>query len=114
MPKDFAKGFYTGSAWKQCRKAYKASRRGLCERCLAKGLYSPGVIVHHKVHLTAQNIKDPNVSLNFDNLELLCRDCHDDEHGVKDALIAANKNKQRKDFKIRRFTVDETGHVAPR
>ena len=52
----------------------------MCERCLAHGLYIPGEIVHHKIHLTPENISDPNVSLNFDNLELLCRNCHADEH----------------------------------
>lgn len=52
----------------------------MCERCLAKGLIVPGVIVHHKEHLTAANISDPNIALGFDNLELLCRDCHAAEH----------------------------------
>lgn len=40
----------------------------------------PGEIVHHKVHLTPKNIGDPSVSLSFDNLELVCRDCHAAEH----------------------------------
>ena len=78
--RDFAKQFYCSQAWKQCRAAYKQYRRGLCERCLAKGIYTPGVIVHHKIHLTPDNIHDPNISLSFDNLQLLCRDCHAIEH----------------------------------
>ena len=48
----------------------------MCQRC-GKEL---GVIVHHKEHLTPSNINDPSVSLSFDNLELVCRDCHADVH----------------------------------
>jgi 5-methylcytosine-specific restriction endonuclease McrA len=44
---------------------------GLCVRC-----GRPGEIVHHKIHLTPQNINDPSIALGEDNLELLCRDCH--------------------------------------
>ena len=42
-----------------------------------------GRIVHHKIHLDADNIGDPNVTLNWDNLELVCMDCHAAEHGSK-------------------------------
>lgn len=48
---------------------------GLCVRC-----GRPGEIVHHKIYLTPENIDDPNITLNEDNLELLCRDCHAMEH----------------------------------
>lgn len=50
--------------------------KGLCEVCLSKGLYRPGEIVHHKTPLTPENIHDPAVTMNWDNLQLLCRDCH--------------------------------------
>lgn len=80
MAQAFAKDFYNGQAWKQCRAAYVKYRRGLCERCLKRGQYSAGVIVHHKIVLTPANILEPAVTLNFDNLELLCRDCHADAH----------------------------------
>ena len=76
MAKDFAKDFYNSPAWKHTREAYKAYQRGLCERCLAKGLYNPGELVHHRIPLTPRNIYDPNIALSFSNLELLCRDCH--------------------------------------
>lgn len=48
----------------------------MCEVCLAKGIYKPGVIVHHKIHLTPELIAQPEITLSFDNLQLLCRDCH--------------------------------------
>ena len=39
-----------------------------------------GEIVHHKIYIGYKNIYNPNVTLNFNNLELLCRDCHNKEH----------------------------------
>ena len=74
--RDFAKGFYHSPAWKHCQAEYVKRAGGLCERCLAKGLIVPGVIVHHKIHLTPEVIDDPSITLNPDNLELLCRKCH--------------------------------------
>lgn len=98
--REFAADFYSSQAWKDCRKAYAKSVGGLCEVCLSKGLYNAGEIVHHKVHLTPANIGDPNVTLSFNNLQLVCRDCHAAIHGDKAAS--------------RRFTVDAAGRVTPR
>lgn len=95
--KDFAKAFYTSQAWKECREAYRKSVGGLCERCLKSGLYTAGEIVHHKIHITPDNVNDPSVTLNFKNLELVCRECHALEHGTP-----------------KRFSVDELGRVTPR
>ena len=78
--KPWAKQFYNSKEWQACREAYIASKQGLCERCLAEGRISPGEIVHHKIYLTPKNISDPDITLNFDNLELLCQDCHNKEH----------------------------------
>lgn len=94
--KEYARSFYLSTAWRSCREAYAKSVGGLCERCLAKGMYVPGEIVHHKVHITPENINDESVTLSWDNLELVCRECHADEHG------RAQK----------RFRVDEFGRVV--
>lgn len=83
MAREFARDFYCSVTWRNCAKAYKKYRRGLCENCLAKGIYKPGVIVHHKIHLNPVNILDPTIALSFDNLRLVCRDCHAEEHGGK-------------------------------
>ncbi|SFR15292.1 HNH endonuclease [Desulfoscipio geothermicus] len=74
--KPFAKKFYKSKAWLKCREAYIASVFGLCERCPR-----PGHIVHHKIKLTPENINNPDVTLNWDNLEYLCLNCHNREHG---------------------------------
>ena len=94
--KEYAKQFYTSQAWKKCREAYAKSRRGLCEVCLSKGYYTPGEIVHHKTHITPKNITNPDITLGWDNLQLLCRECHAEIHTRKP----------------RRYTVDNYGNVT--
>lgn len=81
MATEAAKKFYDSTTWRECRKAYIKAARGLCERCLANGLYVPGEVVHHKTYINAENITDPQVLTDFNNLELLCRKCHEQEHG---------------------------------
>ena len=73
--------FYKTAAWTSCRASYLKSVGGLCERCLARGLITPAAIVHHKTHLTDDNLGNPSVSLSWSNLEALCRDCHAKAHG---------------------------------
>lgn len=72
--------FYKSAAWKNCRDSFFKTRGGLCERCLKKNIIRAGKIVHHRIYLNSKNVDDPKISLNFDNLELLCQDCHNKEH----------------------------------
>lgn len=99
--KDYAKQFYSSRAWKNCRKAYAKSVGGLCEICLADGLIVAGEIVHHKKHINPNNVHDPEILLNWDNLQLVCRECHAKIH---EADIHKNKPK--------RYRVDEFGRVT--
>ena len=96
MAREFAKQFYSSKTWQDCRNEYAKKAHLLCEKCLRKGIYKPGVIVHHVEELTPFNIENPEVSLNFNNLELLCRDCHASEHGGR---------------KGRRYCFDDNGGV---
>jgi len=81
MPmREFAERFYKSGKWQRVEKAYKKSVGGLCERCLKHDLITIGEIVHHKIHITPQNIGDPSITMSFDNLELLCRTCHGEVH----------------------------------
>ena len=86
MAQEWAKKFYQSKSWKSCRRGYIASVNGLCERCISKGRYVGGYIVHHKEHLTPGNINSPSVSLNWDNLEYVCQDCHNKMHMGKEIL----------------------------
>lgn len=93
--KEFAKNFYKSKRWQAVRNAYAKSVGFLCEECLKKGKYTPLEEVHHKIHLTPQNINDPSIALNFDNLEGLCRECHRQKHSGHET----------------RYKVDAFGHV---
>lgn len=93
--KEYASAFYKSKAWQRCRDGYAKSVGYLCERCMRHGIYKHGDIVHHKKYITPENISDPDITLNWDNLELLCRECHAEEHGKKQ----------------KRYKVDEYGRV---
>lgn len=95
MAQEYASRFYKSQAWKNCSKAYKESVGGLCENCNRNGLIVAGAIVHHKIHITPENINNTEVSLNWDNLELLCRNCH----------AAIHKGK--------RYKINSDGSIAP-
>lgn len=83
--------FYNSKSWLNCKEVYLERVNHLCERCLAKGIYEPAYIVHHKTYLTDQNFGDPELMFGFDNLEALCQACHNDEHG-------SSKQKKRWEF----------------
>ena len=85
--------FYTTQAWRKCRRSFLTERHNLCEICLAKGLIVPAVHVHHKIPLTSDNIRDPQITLDSSNLMALCEACHTEQHRKK------------------RWRVDAMGHV---
>ena len=89
MARDFARKFYHSKQWKNTRAAYMRAvvdvngekcPANLCEKCFSRGFTQTAEIVHHKEHLTPENITDPKVTVSFDNLERLCRLCHAEEH----------------------------------
>ena len=94
--KDFARGFYKSKAWQMVRDNVMARDAWLCQDCLKRGRYTPAEEVHHIRELTPDNITDPEVTLNPDNLVALCRECH----------------RQRHTGTVKRFTVDEFGRVV--
>ena len=91
-----ARRFYKSKEWEKCRKSYIKSVGGLCERCLAKGLIVPGKIVHHKIYLDGDKLYDPEILLNWNNLEYLCVTCHNEEHFQ---------------YKHRRYNINSDGSV---
>lgn len=97
MREEFARQFYSSGSWANCREGYRKSVGNLCENCLKNGMIEPAQEVHHKIKLTPKNINNPNVTLNWDNLEALCGKCHK----------AAHKRK-------RRYRIDESGRLKIR
>ena len=105
MAKEYAKPFYNSEAWKKTRKAYYRSKSGICERCqkeFEEGKRSLkevniGTIVHHKKWITPKNINDPNITLSWDNLEVVCDEHHNTEHHGKP----------------KRYRFDKDGNIIP-
>lgn len=81
MAKEFARAFYDSMTWKKCRKSFISERvaidGGMCQRCHER----LGYMVHHTVMLTPDNISDPDIALNRNCLEYICKPCHDREEG---------------------------------
>ena len=89
--------FYKTTRWKNTRKLYALSKHCICERC-GVPIYMSGIndylpkdkrikgIVHHKIHLDSTNYMKEEIAYSFDNLELLCIDCHNNEHMSKELL----------------------------
>ena len=94
IAKEFSKSFYKSKAWRKCRESYISHVYGLCERC-----QEPGLILHHKVLLTAENINNPDITLNWNHLEYLCLTCHNQEHGAKE--------------EGQRYKFDSNGNIIP-
>lgn len=113
MAKPYAKQFYSSKAWQTCRNEYAKKVGLLCENCLKQGIYKPGVIVHHKIEIDPITIEKPEITLNFDNLELLCRECHAQRHDMSGGRWSkVNQAKREKKLAHNRYFVDENGRVT--
>lgn len=97
MAQEFAESFYKSKMWQHCRESYIKSVGGLCEDCYSKGIIKSGSIVHHIKHISKENINDPSITLDWNNLRYVCRDCHAKEHSK---------------FSSRRYTINDDGSVV--
>lgn len=78
-----ARKLYTSRSWRRCRLAYLDTVNHICERC---GRVAD--IVHHKEYIDSTNVSDPEITLNFENLEALCQTCHNQEHFKEHSAVA--------------------------
>lgn len=104
--------FYHSKAWNTVRKTIWLKQNLLCNRC-HKPVYVDGIsewipkekrrtgIVHHKIYLNNSNIYDDNITINEDNLEGICKECHEEEHHQD---IANRKN----------YMFDDDGNIIPK
>ena len=88
-----------------------SSKLYTCERC-----GRPAQICHHKRYLNDVNVHDPSVALNPDNLEALCIECHNAEHGPRhdvtvfdDAgnVVEVKESVDTKDYQTQRDQIDD-------
>lgn len=71
--------FYNTKEWGSLRMRKLRAEHYECERCRAKGRYRRGKIVHHKKYLRDY----PELALDYNNLECLCDECHNEEHHTR-------------------------------
>lgn len=95
-----ATGFYNSAAWKETRRNYRQAVGYLCERCMKRGIVQTADVVHHRIPLTKETVNDLNLSLNWDNLQALCRKCHQEVHKE----LSAN-------YMEPRYNIDRNGRV---
>lgn len=77
--------FYRSKKWVKLIEQLRMERVNadgqlLCEHCGKPIVKSYDCIGHHKTELTEENVNDYSVSLNPDNISLICFRCHNDIH----------------------------------
>lgn len=77
--------FYTSAPWINFRLFLineRIARDGLlkCDHCREPIKESRNAIGHHKIELTDDNVDDVKISLNPNETEIVCFDCHNKEH----------------------------------
>lgn len=86
VAKEFSAAIYNSQRWRKVAKAYAESQHHICERCHNRSFIGTGkeprFIVHHKRHLTPDNVHDDYIVYGWNNLELLCIYCHNAVHGT--------------------------------
>lgn len=68
--------FYNSAEWKKLRNQKFFDADGLCELCREKGIIRQGKEVHHKIPIE----EDWSKRFDYENLILLCPDCHNSQH----------------------------------
>lgn len=85
------KEFYNSKVWKDTKNNVWLKQHLLCNRC-GKPVYVDGIsewipkdkrrtgIVHHIIYLNDTNVYDDSIALDENNLEGICKECHEEEH----------------------------------
>lgn len=74
--------FLASDEWRELRRRLLNERDYKCEAChqeIYKDLSN--LKAHHKIELTIANVNDYRISLNPDNITILCAKCHNIRHG---------------------------------
>ncbi|TCJ05053.1 HNH endonuclease signature motif containing protein [Cytobacillus praedii] len=74
------KSFYASEEWVNLRLQLINERKNICNRCKETIAKSKDIIGHYIIELTPENVNDRMISLNPENIEIVCFDCHNKEH----------------------------------
>lgn len=66
--------FYNSKPWITLRNRIRSTKRMRCDMC-GRLIHSKS-IVDHIIEIDETNYKDESITLNEDNLQLLCLECH--------------------------------------
>lgn len=77
---DKLKAFYSSKVWRDLTYKLKVERGGKSERSGDRPLHFSGLIGHHKIALTEQNVDIAEIALNPDNIEIITFAEHNAEH----------------------------------
>jgi predicted kinase len=72
--------FYASDKWRTFRAGLIAERGNRCQMCGNIIARANDIIGHHKIELTPENVHDHTISLNPEKVDLICSDCHNEEH----------------------------------
>lgn len=78
---------------------------------MRKGIYKPAEIVHHIIEIDPITIERPEIALNFDNLEAVCRECHNELHENRGRLAKVNEKKRERRDASNRYKIGENGKI---
>lgn len=74
------KSFYASEKWQRLRASIIAERGPRCQEC-HRVIGNPiDCTLHHIKELTPENVNDVMISLNPENILIVCHDCHDQIH----------------------------------
>lgn len=75
------KEVYATSKWRKLRVA-KLIEQPLCEICLQNGKVTAGIDVHHIISFVSilDPLKRKEVAYDYNNLQTLCKECHQKIH----------------------------------
>lgn len=77
-----ADNFYQHPFWRKTRKAFYQQNDGLCAFCKTQGIFVAGNTLDHKIPLNfPQDLENWDKMFGFENLQSLCRSCHDHKSG---------------------------------
>lgn len=91
--------FYTSTTWRKFRRSVIAERVNkedghiYCEYSGEKLLKDSDIIAHHKIELTSQNMNDPSISLNPENIMIVSHKSHDIIHERFGGRLKAHQKK---------------------
>lgn len=74
------KSFYASEEWQTLRITLINERGNRCQHCGELIAIAKDIIGHHVIEITPENVMDRMISLNPDNIELVCFDCHNKTH----------------------------------